>query len=162
MGLFLRKNHLLRCWVWLLLLNWIVALTSLLLKLPSRKCVLWSFFLLRLLCISINLPYTHTWNTFVTWVDAPSCYLGIVREATKMDIQDCWPFTESIESLGHRRNVASSPFYSYYFGRCSSELVQSVPHPYSSRLHDFPGIFPDYSGRLHDCMIMLVPHFGAI
>ena len=27
--------------------------------------VLWSFFLLRLLCISINLPYTHAWNTVV-------------------------------------------------------------------------------------------------
>ena len=38
MGLFLRKNHLLRCWVWPSLLNWIVALTiSLLLKLPLRK-----------------------------------------------------------------------------------------------------------------------------
>ena len=46
------------------------ALTlSLLLKLPPRKLefwfVLWSFFLLRLLCISINLTYGHTWNTVV-------------------------------------------------------------------------------------------------
>ena len=38
MGLFLRKNHLLRCWVWLSLLNCIGALTlSLLLKLFPRK-----------------------------------------------------------------------------------------------------------------------------
>ena len=38
MGLFLRKNHLLRCWVWPSLLNWIGVLTlSLLLKLPPRK-----------------------------------------------------------------------------------------------------------------------------
>ena len=38
MGLFLRKNNLLRCWGWPSLLNWIVAPTlSLLLKLPSRK-----------------------------------------------------------------------------------------------------------------------------
>ena len=47
------------------------ALTlSLLLKLAPRKLepkfVLWSFFLLRLLCISINLPYTHIWNAVVT------------------------------------------------------------------------------------------------
>ena len=38
MDLFLRKNHLLRCWGWPSLLNWIGVLTlSLLLKLPPRK-----------------------------------------------------------------------------------------------------------------------------
>ena len=37
-GSVLRKNHLLKCWSWLSLLNWIGALTlSLLLKLPPRK-----------------------------------------------------------------------------------------------------------------------------
>ena len=37
-GLFLRKNHFLRCWGWPSLLNWIGVLTlSLLLKLPPRK-----------------------------------------------------------------------------------------------------------------------------
>ena len=51
-----KKN--LRCWGWLFLLNWIGALTlSLLLKLLPRKLepwfVLWSFFLLRLLCIYV-------------------------------------------------------------------------------------------------------------
>ena len=70
MGLFLRKNHFLRCWGWLCLLNWIRALTfSLLLKLPRRKLEPWftfrNFFFLRLLCISINLPYDHAWNTVV-------------------------------------------------------------------------------------------------
>ena len=69
-GLFLWKNDLLTCWRWLFLLNWIGALTlSLLLKLPPRELqswfVLWSFFLLRLLCISINLLYGHAWNTVV-------------------------------------------------------------------------------------------------
>ena len=68
MGLFLRKNHLLRCWGWLSLLHWIAALTlSLLLILPPRKLepwfILWSFFLLRLFFISVNLPYAHPWNT---------------------------------------------------------------------------------------------------
>ena len=38
MGLFLRKNHLLRCWGWPSLLNWIRVLSlSLLLKLSPRK-----------------------------------------------------------------------------------------------------------------------------
>ena len=70
MGLFLRKSNLLRCWGWLSLPNWIGAPTlSLLLKLPPRKLepwfVLWSFFLLRLLCISINLSHGHAWSTVV-------------------------------------------------------------------------------------------------
>ena len=68
--LFLRKNHLLRCWSWLFVLNWIGALTlPLLLKLPPRKSelwfILWSFFLLMLLYISTNLPFSHAWNTAV-------------------------------------------------------------------------------------------------
>ena len=69
-GPFLEENHLLRCWDWLSLPDWIRAFTlSLLLKLPVTKSelwfVLWSFFLLRLLCISINLPYVYAWNTVV-------------------------------------------------------------------------------------------------
>ena len=72
MGLFLMKNHLLGCWGWPSLLKWIGALTlSPLLKLLSRKMepqfALWSFFLLRLLCISINLSYAHVWNTVVNF-----------------------------------------------------------------------------------------------
>ena len=43
--------------------------TSLLLKLPPRKLEPWfvlqNSFLLRLLFISINLPYGHAWNTVV-------------------------------------------------------------------------------------------------
>ena len=81
MGLFLRKNHHLRCLDWHSLLNWIGVVTlSLLLKLPPRKLglwfVLWSFFLLRLLCISINPPYVHVWNTVVTFTCCFSWTLG--------------------------------------------------------------------------------------
>ena len=55
---------------WLSLLNWIRALTFIvLLKLLPRILepwfVLWSFFFLRLRCISKNLPYSHAWNTVV-------------------------------------------------------------------------------------------------
>ena len=57
----------------------------------------------------------------------------------------------SLEPLAHHRNVASlSLFYRYYFGRCSSELAQLVPLPYSrarstcysDRLHDFSVTIP--------------------
>ena len=90
MGLFLKKNYLLRCWGWLSLVNWIGALTlSLLLKRPPRKLepwfVLWSFFLLRLLCISMNLPYGYVWNTVaLSWmvflVTTWNCWLSYRNE----------------------------------------------------------------------------------
>ena len=52
-----------------------------------------------------------------------------------------------IESLAHCCNVASlSLFYWYYFGRCSSELAQLTPLPYSQRV-----LFV----ILIDCMICL-------
>ena len=27
------------------------------------------------------------------WAAAPSCYFGILRQATKVNMQDCWSFT---------------------------------------------------------------------
>ena len=62
-------------------------------------------------------------------------------------------FAASLEPLAHRRNVASlSLFYRYYFGRCSSELAQLVPLPFSrgrstryfDRLHDFSVTIPRF------------------
>ena len=56
-----------------------------------------------------------------------------------------------LEPLAHRQNVASlSHFCRYYFGRCSSELAQLVPLPFSQgrstryfdRLHDFSVTIP--------------------
>ena len=55
----------------------------------------------------------------------------------------------SLEPLAHQRNVASlNLFYSYYFGRCSSELVELVPFPHSC------GSSTRYS---ISCMISLSP-----
>ena len=70
MALFYRKNNLLRCWAWFSLPNWIGDLTlSILLKLFPMKLEHWfvseNFFLLRLQCISIKLPYSHAWNIVV-------------------------------------------------------------------------------------------------
>ena len=98
MGLFSGRNHLLRCRGWLSLLNWIGALTfSLLLQLPSRKLepwfLVWSFFLLRLLCISINLPYAHVWNTVVMSGLVPLVATWNFRQAAETVMQDCWSFT---------------------------------------------------------------------
>ena len=56
----------------------------------------------------------------------------------------------SLEPLTHRGNVAcSSLFYRYYFGRCSSELAQLVPLPYSR------GRSTRYSYRLHQFCVTI-------
>ena len=56
-----------------------------------------------------------------------------------------------LEPLAHHQNVASlSLFIRYYFGKCSCELAQLVPLPYSlgrslccsDRLHDFSATIP--------------------
>ena len=68
------------------------------------------------------------------WAGAPSCYLELLDKLQK----------------SHRRNVASlSIFYRYYFGRCSSELAQLVPLPYSRRRST------RYSDRLHDFSVTI-------
>ena len=105
-SLFLRKKHLLRCWGWPLLLNWSGALTlSLLLKMPPWKLepwfVLWSFFLLKLLCISINLPYAHACNTAVMsklvflvsnwkcWISYKNGYAGCSGPSIVTSLKPC-------------------------------------------------------------------------
>ena len=65
MGLFLRKNYLLRWWGWISLLNWITVLTlSLLPKLPPRKLEL-DFFYDVSFSWGCSVPYVHAWNTAV-------------------------------------------------------------------------------------------------
>ena len=70
MGLFLRKNHLLRCWDCLCLLKKIETLIlSELLKLPPKKLEPW--FVLKFLSLEValylynSIRYGHVWNTVV-------------------------------------------------------------------------------------------------
>ena len=67
------------------------------------------------------------------WAGAPSCYLDLLDKLQKRICRIVGPsLATSLEALAHRRNVASlSLFYRYYFGRCSSELAQLVPLPFS-------------------------------
>ena len=86
------------------------------------------------------------------WAGAPSCYLQFLDKVQKRICRTVGPsLSASLEPLAYRRNVASSSlFYRYCFGRCSSELAQLVPLPfswgrsarYSDRLHDFSVTFP--------------------
>ena len=67
------------------------------------------------------------------WADAPSCYLELLGKLLKRICRTVGPsLAASLEPLAHRQNIVSlSLFYRYYFGRCSSELAQLVPLPYS-------------------------------
>ena len=88
------------------------------------------------------------------WPGAPSCYLELLGKLQKQICRTVGSsFATSLKPLAHRRNVASlSLLYRYYFGRCSSELAQQVPLPfsrgrstcYSDRLHDFSVTIPKY------------------
>ena len=80
------------------------------------------------------------------WTGAPNCYLELLD---KLQRQICWTvgpsLAASLEPLDHRSQMASlSLFYRYYFGRCSSQLAQLVPLPFSQ------GRSTHYSDRLHD------------
>ena len=86
------------------------------------------------------------------WAGAPRCYLELLDKQQKQICRTVGPsLAVSLEPLAHCRNVASlSLFYRYYFGRCSSELAQLVPLPYSrerstrysDRLHGFSVTIP--------------------
>ena len=67
------------------------------------------------------------------WAGAPSCYLELLDKLQKRICRVVGPSpATSVELLAHRRNIARlSLFYRYYFGRCSSELAEMVPLPYS-------------------------------
>ena len=79
-----------------------------------------------------------TWDC---WISYKNGYAGLLPPS----------LAASLEPLAHHRIVASlSLFYRYYFGRCSSELAQLVPLPYSrgrsaynsDKLHDFSVTIP--------------------
>ena len=78
--------------------------------------------------------------------------LGIVRQAIKTNMQDCWSFTCCFcWTLGSSLKCGLSLilFYRYYFGRCSSVLAQLVPLPFSG------GRSTRYSDRLHDFSVTI-------
>ena len=148
-GSVLEESYLSRCWGWVSLLNWIGALTlSLLLKLPPRKLEPWFIHSMKFLspevalylCKSTICPWIEYCCHF--WAGAPSCYLELL---SKLQKRICRTVVPSLATLAHLQNVASlSLFYRYYFDRCSSELAQLVPLPFSQ------GRYTPYSDRLHD------------
>ena len=115
-------------------------------SLSLSKCHLLRFSLLRLLCVSIDLPYGIEWNTVVM----PGLVLVAATCKCQMCYKNRYGYATSLENLAHHRNVVSlSLFYSYYFGRFSSELAQLVPLPYSR------GRSTCYSHRLYNFSVTI-------
>ena len=85
------------------------------------------------------------------WVATPSCYLEMLDKLQKRICRTVGPSLATfLELWAHRQNVASSSlFYCYYFGRCTSELAQLVPLPYSW------GRSTSYSDALHDFSVTI-------
>ena len=67
------------------------------------------------------------------WAGTPRCYLELLDKLQKWICRAVGPsLAASLEPLTHHQIVARlSLFYGYYFRRCSSELAQLVPLPYS-------------------------------
>ena len=93
-----------------------------------------------MLCVSVNLPYGHVWNTVVM------CGLVLL-----VSTWNCWiSYKNGYAGLLVQNVTSLSLFYIYYFGRFSSELAELVPLSYtrgrsthySDRLHDFSVIIP--------------------
>ena len=85
------------------------------------------------------------------WAGAPSCYLELLDELQKRICRTVGPsLAASLKPLAYRRNVTGlSLFYKYYFDRCSYELADLVPFPYSR------GRSTRYSDRLHDFSVTI-------
>ena len=61
------------------------------------------------------------------------CYMKMLNKLQKQICRTVAPsLTATLKHLAHCQNLANlSLFCRYYFGRCSSELAQLVPLPYS-------------------------------
>ena len=80
------------------------------------------------------------------------CYLELLNKLQNQICRTVGPSLATfLEPLAHRRDVVGLRlFYSYYFGRCLSELAQLVPLPfsrgrstrYSDEMHDFSVTIP--------------------
>ena len=102
------------------------------LKLPLRKLVLWfilwSFFLVRLLCIFLNLSYNHAWKILLSSMSWYSCYLELLDNLQKQIYRTVGSSLAAfLEPLVYCWNVASlSLFYGYFFN-----CYLAVPQPTS-------------------------------
>ena len=116
--------------------------------------VLWSFYLLRLVSISKSAIWSCKEYCCHVLAGTPGCCLELLDKLQKLIRQAVGPSLAGwLEPLAYCWNVASlSLFCRYWSGRCSSELAELVPLPYSQGrstrysdwLHDFSVTIPRY------------------
>ena len=126
MGLFLRKNHLLRYWGCPSLLNWIGGLTlSPFLILAPRKWIRSMWFLSHEVALYLYKSTIHPCMEYCChiWAGGPICHMQMIDKLQKyvgllvlylLPLLKSWLIVET--------NTSLSLFYRYYFGRCSFEL----------------------------------------
>ena len=156
MGLFLRKNHICDAWVdFSSKLDWGSYIISIA-KTASKKigALIHSMnFLTPDVALYLHDSAIRPCMEYccLVWAGAPICYLESLDKLQKWICRTVGPLLASFhELLVYLRNVASlSLFYRYLFGRCSSDLAQLVPLPYSR------GRSTRYSDRLHDFSVTI-------
>ena len=112
-------------------------------KIGALICSIQFLFFLRFLCISINLPQGHAWNT----VALSGLLLLVATQNCQISYKDGYAGRLVLHLLPLLNSL--SPFCRYCFCRCSSELAQLVPLPYSG------GRSTLYSDRLHDFSVAI-------
>ena len=144
--MFWRESHLSRCWGGPSLLNWsyyFMTIAKTALKEIGALISAVKILSPEIACMEYC---CHIWS------GASSCYLELLDKLKKWIYRTVGPLlAASPEPLAHCRNVASlSLFYRYYFGRCSSELDQLVPLPFSR------GRSTRYSDKLYEFSVTIL------
>ena len=137
MGLFLRKNHYLRCWVSLDWSSYIVSIPKSASKKIGTSIRSMKFFspeVVLYLCKSTIRPALLGYCCHV-WAGAPSCFLEMLDKLQKRICRAFGPsLAVSFEPLAQSQNVGSlSLLYRYYVSGCSSELSQPSSTPLFSK-----------------------------
>ena len=137
MGLFLRKNHYLRCWVSLDWSSYIVSIPK-----SASKKIGTSIRSMKFLSPEVVLYlYKSTIRPALqgycchVWAGAPSCFLEMLDKLQKRICRAVGPsLAVSFEPLAQSQNVGSlSLLYRYCVSGCSSELSQPSSTPLFSK-----------------------------
>ena len=111
---------------------------------------LWSFFLLRLLCISKNLPYGHIWNIVVTsgllflvptlncWISYKNGYAGLLVLHLLLLLNN--PHRWNVASLSLFIGITLTDVHLNWLNWFHSLILRSTH--YSDRLHVFSVTIP--------------------
>ena len=151
MGLFLRKNHILRLlgltfyskldWGFYNIISFAQTASK---KIAALICSMEFLSPEVAVCLHISTIRLYMEHCFHFWADAPSYYLELSDKLQKRIYRTVGPsLASALEPLAHR-------WSKYYFCRCLSELVQLIQLPctrgtssrYSDRLHDFSVTLP--------------------